>query len=100
MSKRRLRVTSDNKITWKDGELWRHVCGFGWSLFVSTDGMIEAAYNSREVSRDTVTRFDPAPHVAFVHGDMPPHVYADWLEEKAVKVHPRILTLLRSEVQS
>ena len=45
--------------------------------------------------RHEFTRPSPAEHVAFVAGDMPAPVYADWLEENVPDVPADALRVLR-----
>lgn len=41
---------------------------------------------------------DPDGHLAFCAGAMPPHVYADWLEERLSDVPAELLELLRERM--
>ena len=41
---------------------------------------------------------DPDGHLAFCAGTMPPHVYADWLEERLSDVPVELLALLRERM--
>lgn len=41
---------------------------------------------------------DPDGHLAFCAGTMPPHVYADWLEERLSDVPAELLALLRERM--
>lgn len=66
-----------------------------WNKAPTTNGPLLVLICGRERNDMTMPEIDLAPHRAFIAGDMPAAVYADWLEEIGVEVPRPAADLLR-----
>jgi len=63
----------------------------------SIDRPSDYTYHVKRFGFDPL-KLDLAPHHAFVFGDMPPEIYADWLEENGIDLPTEAFSILRWRV--